>query len=160
MGEAIARTLALRQLRHSREKGKFNQGFSGMIKFLDALRPHVLSLLRIMSALLVMQHGTTKLLGIPTTQMTGVGIFTMPGMAGVIELVGGALLLIGLFSRPVAFILSGMTAVAYFLVHAPQDFFPVVNGGELAALYCFVFFYLVFAGPGPWSVDKLIGSKL
>lgn len=131
-----------------------------MIKTLDSLRPHVLSLLRIMAALLVMQHGTTKLLGIPATQMTGISLFTMPGFAGIIELVGGALLLIGLFTRPVAFVLSGMTAVAYFLVHAPKDFYPINNGGELAALYCFVFFYLVFAGPGPWSVDRLMGAKL
>ncbi len=65
------------------------------------------------------------------------------------------LLLIGLFSRPTAFILSGMTAVAYFMVHAPQNFYPILNGGELAALYCFVFFYLTFAGPGPWSIDAL-----
>ncbi|MCS0502307.1 DoxX family protein [Ancylobacter mangrovi] len=130
-----------------------------MIGFLNRLAPHALSLLRVMSALLVLEHGTTKILGFPVTQMSGIGLTTMPGMAGIIELVGGLLLLIGLFSRASAFILSGMTAVAYFLVHAPQDFFPVVNGGETAALYCFVFFYLVFAGPGPWSVDWLRGAE-
>lgn len=115
--------------------------------------PRMLSILRIMASALVLQHGMTKILGIPATQMTGVGLTTLPGMAGVIELVAGLLLLVGLFSRPAAFILSGMTAVAYFLVHAPQNFFPIVNGGELAALYCFVFLFLFFAGPGPWSVD-------
>lgn len=130
-----------------------------MIGNLTRLAPHVLSLMRIMAALLLMQHGTTKVLGLPATQMTGVSLVSMSGIAGIIELVGGALLLIGLFSRATAFILSGMTAVAYFLVHAPKDFYPLVNGGELAALYCFVFFYLVFAGPGPWSVDALRGAE-
>jgi putative oxidoreductase len=130
-----------------------------MIGNLTRLAPHVLSLMRIMAALLLMQHGTTKVLGFPATQMTGVSLVSMSGIAGIIELVGGALLLIGLFSRATAFILSGMTAVAYFLVHAPKDFYPLVNGGELAALYCFVFFYLVFAGPGPWSVDALRGAE-
>ncbi|TCK30132.1 putative oxidoreductase [Ancylobacter aquaticus] len=130
-----------------------------MIGNLTRLAPHVLSLLRIASALLLMQHGTTKVLGFPATQMSGVSLTSMPGIAGIIELVGGALLLIGLFSRPTAFILSGMTAVAYFLVHAPKDFYPLVNGGELAALYCFVFFYLTFAGPGPWSVDAMRGTE-
>ncbi|UOK72041.1 DoxX family protein [Ancylobacter polymorphus] len=126
---------------------------------LTRLAPHILSLLRIMAALLLLQHGTTKVLGFPATQMSGISLTSMPGIAGIIELVGGALLLIGLFSRPVAFILSGMTAVAYFLVHAPKDFYPILNGGELAALYCFVFFYLTFAGPGPWSVDALRGGE-
>lgn len=130
-----------------------------MIGNLTRLAPHVLSLMRIMAALLLMQHGTTKVLGFPATQMTGVSLVSMSGIAGIIELVGGALLLIGLFSRATAFILSGMTAVAYFLMHAPKDFYPLVNGGELAALYCFVFFYLVFAGPGPWSVDALRGAE-
>ncbi|CAA0111952.1 Uncharacterised protein [Starkeya nomas] len=129
-----------------------------MIGTLNRLAPHALSLLRIAAALLVLQHGTTKILGFPATQMTGVDLTTPPGIAGIIELVGGLLLLIGLFSRATAFILSGMTAVAYFLVHAPQSFFPILNGGELAALYCFVFFYLTFSGPGPWSVDALRGS--
>lgn len=122
---------------------------------LNRLAPHVLSLLRIASALLLLQHGTTKILGLPQTQASGISLTTPGGIAGIFELVGGVLLLIGLFSRPTAFILSGMTAVAYFMVHAPQDFYPIVNGGELAALYCFVFFYLTFAGPGPWSIDAL-----
>jgi len=122
---------------------------------LTRFAPHVLSLLRIMASLLILQHGTTKILGFPASPMSGVDITSMSGMAGVIELVGGILLAIGLFSRPIAFVLSGMTAVAYFYAHAGKDFFPLLNGGELAALYCFVFFYLFFAGPGPWSVDAL-----
>lgn len=122
---------------------------------LNRLAPHVLSLLRIASALLLLQHGTTKILGFPQTQASGISLTTPGGIAGIFELVGGVLLLIGLFSRPTAFILSGMTAVAYFMVHAPQNFYPILNGGELAALYCFVFFYLTFAGPGPWSIDAL-----
>jgi len=126
-----------------------------MMATLNRLAPHILSLLRIASALLLMQHGTTKILGLPATQMTGVSLVSMPGIAGLFELIGGVLLLIGLFTRPVAFLLSGTMAVAYFLVHAGRDFYPINNGGELAALYCFVFFYFVFAGPGPWSVDAV-----
>jgi len=126
-----------------------------MFATLNRLAPHILSLLRIASALLLMQHGTTKILGLPVTQATGISLVTLPGIAGLFELIGGVLLLIGLFTRPVAFLLSGMTAVAYFMVHAGRDFYPINNGGELAALYCFVFFYLVFAGPGPWSIDAI-----
>lgn len=121
--------------------------------------PRVLSLLRIMSALLLLQHGTMKILGFPAGPMSGIDLSTPPGIAGIFELVGGVLLVLGLFSRPVAFILSGMTAVAYFMVHAPQGFFPVLNGGELAVLYCFVFFFLFFAGPGPWSLDALLKKE-
>ncbi|MCK0197975.1 DoxX family protein [Ancylobacter sp. 6x-1] len=120
---------------------------------LAAWAPRILSVLRIAAGLLLLQHGCTKILGFPTTQMTGVSLSSMPGLAGIIELVGGILLVLGLFTRPAAFLVSGMTAVAYFMVHAPQSFFPIINGGELAALYCFVFFYIFFAGPGPWSVD-------
>ncbi len=122
-----------------------------MMATLNRLAPHILSLLRVASALLLMQHGTTKILGLPT----GVSLVSLPGIAGLFELIGGVLLLIGLFTRPVAFLLSGMTAVAYFMVHAGRDFYPINNGGELAALYCFVFFYFVFSGPGPWSVDAV-----
>lgn len=129
-----------------------------MIATLNRLAPHVLSLLRVISALLLMQHGTTKILGLPQTQMTGVSLLSMPGIAGLFELIGGALLAIGLFTRPTAFVLSGVMAFAYFLVHAGQDFYPIKNGGELAALYCFVFFYFVFSGPGPWSVDRVLGK--
>ncbi len=90
--------------------------------------------------------------------MNGASPFTMGGFAGVLELVGGILIVIGLFTRPVAFLLSGMTAVAYFYAHAPQGFFPLLNGGELAVLYCFVFLYLAAAGGGAWSLDRMRGA--
>jgi putative oxidoreductase len=122
----------------------------------QAWSPMLLSVLRIMSGLLLLQHGTGKVLKFPAGVVPPTfSLNSMPGYAGVIELVCGALLVIGLFSRPAAFIASGMTAVAYFLVHAPQGFFPILNKGELAVLYCFVFLYLAAAGAGPWSVDAL-----
>lgn len=125
---------------------------------LDALgaawAPRLLSIVRIMSGLLFLQHGTAKLLGFPAGAVpANFNLMSMPGYAGMIEFVCGILLVIGLFSRPAAFIASGMTAVAYFMVHAPMGFFPILNRGELAALYCFVFLYLAAAGPGPWSID-------
>ncbi len=126
-----------------------------MTATLNRLAPHALSLLRVASALLLLQHGTTKILGLPVTQATGISLTTLPGIAGLFELIGGVLLLIGLFTRPVAFLLSGLTAVAYFYAHAPNSFYPIVNQGELAALYSFVFFYFIFAGPGPWSIDAI-----
>lgn len=99
-----------------------------------------------MSGLLLLQHGTAKILGFPALkQFENVQITSMSGMAGVIELIGGALIVIGLFTRPAAFIVSGMCAVAYFMAHASRSFYPIANGGELVALYCFVFFYLSFA---------------
>lgn len=127
--------------------------------FLSPYAPQFLSLLRFMSGLLLLQHGTTKYLGFPETAMAGASPFTMSGAAGVLELVGGALLVVGLFTRPVAFILSGMLAVAYFYAHAPNDFYPLVNGGELAVLYCFTFLYLAAAGGGPISIDRLRGTR-
>ncbi|ETR78644.1 hypothetical protein X566_13980 [Afipia sp. P52-10] len=129
-------------------------------RFSAAWSPRVLSVLRIMSALLVLQHGTAKLLGFPIhPQMNNAAMFSMSWNAGVIELIGGALLVIGLFSRASAFILSGMTAFAYFIAHAPKGFYPLLNGGELAALYCFTFLYLACAGGGSWSVDALLKRK-
>jgi putative oxidoreductase len=125
---------------------------------MDFLRPYgdqLQSVLRIVSGLLFLQHGTTKYLGIPATSMTGVSPMSMGGAAGVIELIGGALLVIGLFTRPVAFILSGTMAVAYFYAHFPKGFYPILNGGELAALYCFVFLYIAAAGGGAWSLDRM-----
>ncbi|MEA2832978.1 MAG: putative oxidoreductase [Methylobacteriaceae bacterium] len=116
--------------------------------------PRVLSIVRIMTALLFLEHGTQKLLGFPASS-TYPAMFTLSWFQGVIELVGGLLLAIGLFSRPVAFILSGDMAVAYFMAHAPQSFFPIVNRGDAAILYCFIFFYIFFAGPGPWSADAM-----
>jgi putative oxidoreductase len=129
---------------------------------MDFLRPYseqILSLLRFMSGLLLLQHGTAKYLNFPThPTMNNASPVTMGGFAGILELVGGVLLIIGLFTRPVAFILSGMCAIAYFYGHAGRGFFPLLNGGELAALYSFVFLYLAAAGGGAWSVDRSRGS--
>ena len=127
--------------------------------FLKTYTAQLLSVLRIMSGLLVLQHGTTKYLNIPVGPMNNASPMTMGGAAGVIELIGGVLLVIGLFTRPAAFILSGMTAVAYFYGHAHRGFFPILNAGELAALYCFVFLYLAAAGGGPWSVDRMLRGE-
>ena len=124
------------------------------MRFLAPWKPQLLSVLRFMSGLLLLQHGTMKYLHVPEGPMSGISPFTMSGMAGVLELVGGTLLVIGLFTRPVAFILAGTMAVAYFYAHAPQGFFPILNSGELAVLYCFVFLFLAAAGGGPWSVDR------
>lgn len=121
-----------------------------------AWSPRFLSVLRIMSALLFMQHGTAKFLGIPQMEMFAkLQTYSPSWFAGLFELIGGALLAIGLFTRPVAFVLSGVMAFAYFMAHAPRGFYPIVNAGELAALYCFVFLYLAAAGGGSWSVDAL-----
>ena len=129
------------------------------MKFLVPHRDRLLSLLRVMSGLLFLQHGTTKYLNFPVSPMNNASPFTMGGAAGLIELVGGVLIVIGLFTRPVAFILSGTMAVAYFYAHYPKGFFPLLNGGELSALYCFVFLFLAAAGGGAWSVDRLRGQK-
>jgi len=126
--------------------------FAGWI----AWAPRFLSLLRIMTGLLFLQHGTAKILSFPPSPMAGISLATPGGIAGIFELVGGALIVVGLFTRPVAFILSGLMAVAYFMAHAPQGFFPLLNGGELAALYCFVFLYLSAAGGGAWSLDRTV----
>jgi putative oxidoreductase len=120
--------------------------------------PRVLSILRIVAALIFMAHGTQKLLGFPASDSTPT-FASLPWIAGVFELFGGALLALGLFTRPVAFLLSGVMAFAYFIAHAPQSLYPVQNGGDAAILYCFVFFYLVFAGPGPWSLDAMRSEK-
>jgi len=117
----------------------------------------VLSLLRIVTALVFMEHGTAKLFGFPPSPYPPLhGLATMMGASGLLEAFGGFLLLIGLFTRPVAFILCGEMAVAYFMVHAPHSFFPMLNKGDSAIQFCFVFLYLVFAGPGPWSLDALL----
>jgi putative oxidoreductase len=123
-------------------------------------QPWLLSLLRFMAGLLLLQHGCQKLLGFPPPATARVIEFgSLIWFSGVIELLGGVLLVIGLFTRPVAFICSGFTAVAYFMSHAPRGFYPILNGGELAALYSFVFLYLFFAGPGPVSVDARRGAE-
>lgn len=102
-----------------------------------------------------MQHGGQKIFGYPAAQQSPFDPLSMIGVAGILELVGGFLILIGLFTRPTAFLLSGFMAVAYFMAHTPQGFWPLVNGGELAAMYSFVFIYLFTAGGGEWSVDRL-----
>lgn len=119
--------------------------------------PYLLSLLRIMAGLLVLQHGTAKILGFPVGPMNATPIASLSGVAGLFELVCGALLVIGLQSRIAAFVLSGLCASAYFIAHAGKSFFPLLNGGELAALYCFTFLYLAAAGPGPISLDAILG---
>ena len=119
---------------------------------LDKWAPHALALLRIVTALLFIAHGTGKLLGFPELGFRP-ELFSLFGLAGAIEIVGGILLILGLFTRPVAFILSGEMAVAYFMAHAPNAFFPIQNQGESAVLFCFIFLFLVFAGPGAWSFD-------
>jgi putative oxidoreductase len=117
---------------------------------------YILSVLRVFTGLELLQHGTGKILGFPAVpSFANVQIGSLSGMGGLIELIGGILFTIGLFTRPVAFILSGFTAAAYFMAHASKGFYPVLNGGELAALYCFVFLFFAFAGGGPWSVDAL-----
>jgi putative oxidoreductase len=114
----------------------------------------MLAVLRIMVALLFIEHGTQKLFGFPPPPGgEGPPLISLLGLAGVLELVGGLLMLVGLFTRPVAFLLAGEMAFAYFIVHAPKSFFPALNGGDAAILFCFVFLYLCVAGPGAWSVD-------
>lgn len=124
--------------------------------FLRPWAPHILSILRILAAATFLTHGTMKLFGWPASMGDG-PLGTLMLVAGLLEVVGGVLLIIGLFSRPVAFILAGMMAVAYFLAHAGQGFFPVLNGGEPALLFCWAFLYIAAAGPGPISVDAMSG---
>lgn len=117
--------------------------------------PRLLSVLRIMSGLLFLEHGTQKLFGFPARMGGGAApdLLSLAGVAGCLELVGGALIVLGLFTRPVAFVLSGQMAFAYFLAHAPKSPFPALNGGDAAILFCFVFLYVAAAGAGPWSLD-------
>jgi len=125
-----------------------------MDNFCQTWSPRLLSVLRVMTALMFLQHGTAKLLGFPHVAMfDNLQLMSLLGAAGALEIGGGLLMLIGLFTRPVAFILAGFMAVAYFMAHAPQGFYPLLNQGELAVLYCFVFLYFSVAGGGSWSVD-------
>jgi putative oxidoreductase len=118
--------------------------------------PVLLSILRIVAAFLFMQHGMQKLLGFPGAGDHKVELMSLMGFAGCLELIGGGLLLLGLFTRPLAFVLAGEMAFAYFMAHAPQGFWPILNQGEGAVLYCFVFLYLSAAGGGPWSLDRAL----
>jgi putative oxidoreductase len=123
-----------------------------------AWAPQMLSILRIVTALIFLEHGTQKLLGFPAGGRAAEA-FTLSWFSGVIELICGLALVVGFQSRLAAFVASGTMAVAYWIAHAPQNFFPVNNGGDAAILYCFVFLYLVFAGPGPWSVDAAMRGR-
>ena len=127
--------------------------------FVDRWAPRALSLLRIVAAFMFMAHGTQKLFSFPSARATETTLLSLSGVAGVLEAFGGGLLLVGLFTRPVAFLLSGLMASAYFLAHAPQGFWPLLNRGELAALYSFVFLYIAVAGGGNFSVDRLIFKR-
>ena len=122
--------------------------------------PRLRSVLRIVATLMFMQAGTMKLfafpVGIPPHGDT-VRLFSLLGLAGILEVFGGGLLFLGLFTRPVAFLLAGEMAVAYFQAHFPQGFWTIMNGGQPAVLYCFIWLYLSAAGPGPWSVDAMLG---
>ena len=120
---------------------------------LTAWAPRLLSVLRIVTGFLLLWHGTQKLFGYPPSDHGSPDLLSQMGLAGILEFAGGLLFVFGLITRPVAFILSGLMAVAYFQAHAPQATLPIQNGGELAVLYCFVFLYFVVAGPGPWSLD-------
>jgi putative oxidoreductase len=124
------------------------------------LSPYLLSVLRVIIALLFIEHGTVKLLGFPpSTEFANVPLFSLEGLSGVIELVGGLFLLPGLLTRLVAFVLSGEMAAAYFIAHAPKSFFPAVNKGELAVVYAFVFLFMAAAGAGPWSLDQWLAKR-
>jgi putative oxidoreductase len=123
------------------------------MKFLDNYQEQAFALMRIVSGFLFLCHGTQKLFGFPIEFPYG-PLNLMMGAAGVIEVVGGALIMVGLFTRPAAFVCSGMSAVAYWMVHGTQGFFPIANGGEIVALYCFIFLYIATRGAGIWSVDK------
>src|SRR5882724_4218438 len=142
--------------RYESDSSKNSEG-TIMYKTIAAWAPHALSVLRIYTGLLLLAHGTAKILGFPAVpSFAKVEIGSLLGASGLIELIGGALFTIGLFTRPVAFILSGFAAVAYFMVSAPKGFYPILNNGELASLFSFVFIYFVFSGPGPWSLDATL----
>jgi putative oxidoreductase len=124
-------------------------------QILEDWAPRVLSILRIVAGVLFFEHGSQKLFGFPPRLEGAPGpeIVSLLGAAGIMEIIGGGLLILGLFTRPVAFLAAGEMAVGYWVAHAPKSFFPALNGGDAAILYCFIFLYIFFAGPGPWSLD-------
>jgi putative oxidoreductase len=132
----------------------YKKGMCKLCNCLEKWSPWFLSLLRIVIAVLILQHGGQKVLGYPRSNDPLPALFSLGGIAGIIELVGGLLLLLGLFTRLAAFILSGQMAVAYFMVHFSKAWWPIHNHGELAVIYCFVFLYLAAAGGGPLSLDR------
>ena len=125
-----------------------------MFDRLSAYQPQALAALRILSALLFIEHGTQKFFNFPPAEQPFGDLMNLIGVAGALEVAGGLLILVGLFTRPVAFVLCGFMAVAYFMAHAPQSFFPVNNRGDAAILFCFVFLYLTAAGPGAFALDN------
>jgi putative oxidoreductase len=128
--------------------------------FFQEWSPRLLSVLRIVAALLFIVHGTSKLFHVPhQPQFDNLQLMSLEGVQGILEAGGGLLLALGLFSRPVAFLLSGDMAFAYFIAHWPKNWLPLLNGGDAAVLYCFVFLYLWAAGPGPWSLDARLRGK-
>lgn len=121
---------------------------------LSRFQPYALALLRIATAIIFILHGTQKLAGFPAPPASGLpGMFTLFWVGAILETFGGLAILVGFWTRPVAFILSGEMAYAYWMMHAPRNLYPTLNGGDAAILYCFIFFYLIFAGAGAWSVD-------
>jgi putative oxidoreductase len=127
--------------------------------YYSAWAPRLLSVLRIVTAFLFAVHGAQKLFNAPPSPTGSVQIASLMGVAGILEFFGGLFLLVGLLTRPIAFLLSGMMAVAYFMAHASGGFLPLANKGEPAVLFCFIFLYLAAAGPGPWSVDNLLRRR-
>ncbi|WP_395000856.1 DoxX family protein [Sphingomonas sp.] len=120
---------------------------------------YALSLLRIVTALLFLQHGTSKILSFPATAASDPSTWSLFWVAGYLELIGSLLLVVGLFTRPVAFLLTGEMAIGYWIVHAPKSVFPVLNGGESAVLFCFVFLLFAATGPGEWSIDEVLRKR-
>lgn len=129
---------------------------TNMAKKWKLFEPYLQSLLRIIVAFTFMLHGTMKLFSFPAGMGHGINLFSQMGLAGILEAFGGGLMLIGLFTRPIAFILSGEMAVAFFQAHFPRSFWPIISGGELAMVYCFIWLYFSAAGAGPWSIDALL----
>jgi putative oxidoreductase len=131
-----------------------------MTETMVAWAPRALSIFRIITGLMIIEHGMAKIIGFPAVPaFANLQPFSLVGAAGFIELIGGALLILGLLTQPAAFILAGEMAVAYFMAHAPKGFFPLVNGGTLAIAYCFACLYLAAAGAGPWSLDAAMKRK-
>lgn len=128
------------------------------MQFLSRFSPYTLGLLRIFTALTFISHGTQKLLGFPAAPSWGMpAMLSLPWTAGLLEIVGGALVLAGFLTRPAAFVLSGMMAVAYWMAHGSQGFYPLLNGGEAAMLFCFIFLYIATAGPGAFAIESRRG---
>ena len=128
-------------------------------EFRDVWAPRLLGIVRILLGLLYMQHGLSKYFGFPGPAPQNFEVFSLIGLAGAIEVVGGLMVAVGIYTRWAAFIVSGEMAVAYFMVNAPRGFFPILNGGELGVLYCFVFLYMAVAGGGAWSADAQRSSR-